>query len=691
MQDARFLLDASPWFIVVSLLVGAAYALWMYWKPGPWPKGVHRLLTGLRFLAVSLLCFLLLGPLVRQIRNDYEAPTVVIALDNSSSLAQVSDSVALQAVANQLAELGESLEGDFRIEYRTFDTESEEAIVRGVRYDHPETPLADLITDVKADYEGRNLSALVLASDGIYNQGRSPAYEALAFPVYMLGLGDTLPKKDLNLQAVFYNKIAYQGNRFPLVAEVASEGYGNISTQIEVRQRGRVIAREMVAFDQSPQVKEVQFLLSAEEQGLQRYEVVVVPVADEFTTQNNRRGVYLDVVEGREKVLIAAAAPHPDVKAIRASLEKNANYEVKVFIPGLTDYEAEKYDVVILHQLPSVRHSLPGPVRGLIEDGASTWLIWGKQTNILQFNQVSTVLEMAASGNQTDQVTPIFEPNFSRFRYPDEYQGVANRYPPVTVPFGRVNMKTAAEVLFRQRVGNIETSKPLWVLSTGEAQKQAVTLGEGLWQWRLQEYNRQGSQQAFDELVSKTVQYLSTREDKRKFKVYPLANEYNENEPVILETEVYNDIYEEVYGQPITLSVTDEDGASTEYTYTTSAANTRYRLGGLQEGIYQYTATTSIDGEILYSTGAFTIRNRQLESLSLTANHALLRTVAEQSGGLYTTNPAEIEEALQAQPAQALIHTSEEYLPLVNMPWVFFLVLLLLSVEWVMRRYFGSY
>jgi len=640
---------------------------------------------------VSLLCFLLLGPLLRQIQNHFEDPTIVIALDDSSSLSQVTDSTLLASVETQLSDLGNVLSRDFHVVYRTLGEDEEAESLGNSGFAHPESPLANLLSDIKADYEGRNLAAVVLASDGIYNQGPSPTFDTYAYPIHTLGLGDTIPKRDLNLQAVFYNQIAYQGNRFPLVAEISNEGFAGNSTQVQVIQNGQVLASQSISFAGPSQVQEVQFLLDATQEGLQRYTVRVSPLAEEFTTQNNQRSVYLDIVEGREKVLIAAASPHPDIKAIRAALEKNANYEITTFIPGLNDWEADKYDVVILHQLPSARIGIPVPVRRLLEEGASTWFIWGSQTNMQAFNQLNSVLEVGVRGNQRDQVTPIFQPNFARFRYSEENQGLTNRYPPVTVPFGGVALKNAGEVLFYQRVGSIDTNKPLWVFSTEEDNKQAVTLGSGLWQWRLQEYARTENQEAFDELVSKTVQYLSSKEDRRKFKVYPISNEFTESQPVILETEVYNDIYEEVYDQNIALSLRREGGDEITYSYTTSAANTRYRISGLEEGIYQFSATTSVDGEILTSTGAFTIKDLQLESLNLTANHALLRTLSEDTGGLYTTDYQELSNQLSNTPAQALIHTSEQFLPLVNLPWVFFLVLVLLTLEWVVRRYYGSY
>ncbi len=85
--------------------------------------------------------------------------------------------------------------------------------------------------------------------------------------------------------------------------------------------------------------------------------VEVLPQPGEFSTRNNRQDVYLDVIDGKEKVLLLALAPHPDIKALRSILEKNQNYELDVRILTGTAAEAtapadKQYDLIILHQIP---------------------------------------------------------------------------------------------------------------------------------------------------------------------------------------------------------------------------------------------------------------------------------------------------------------------------------------------------
>jgi hypothetical protein len=223
--------------------------------------------------------------------------------------------------------------------------------------------------------------------------------------------------------------------------------------------------------------------------------------------------------------------------------------------------------------------------------------------------------------------------------------------------------------------------------------KISVLIGEGLWRWRLNEFSDTGNTVAFDELFSKLVQYLSTLEDKRKFRSFPLQNEFSDSEPVVIESQVYNDLFELVYGNTIKLDVRNESGAVTNYSYVISPGSARYRIGGLKEGVYRFTASTVVNDKTETVNGQFLVRAQNLEAQNLTADFGLLRSVAQQSGGKFypAAQINQLTTDLQQVKAASLIHTEETFNQLINLKWVFFLLLTLISVEWFMRKYLGGY
>ena len=96
MEQFRILLTHSAWLLPLCFLAGAAYAWLLYSRNAPWSKQLNYLLAALRFVVVSFLCFLLLGPVVRYFSNTEEKPAVVFAIDNSESVKLFSDSVTLR-------------------------------------------------------------------------------------------------------------------------------------------------------------------------------------------------------------------------------------------------------------------------------------------------------------------------------------------------------------------------------------------------------------------------------------------------------------------------------------------------------------------------------------------------------------------------------------------------------------------
>ncbi|WPP48905.1 hypothetical protein [Catalinimonas niigatensis] len=700
MQQVQLLFDNSPWLIVPCMLVGAIYALLLYLKSKgfrhqSWGRQINYLLTALRFVLVSLLCLLLIGPFIKQIKNTLEEPIVVFAVDNSSSVAAVQDSSDLQALREAMEAASANLrDNGYTLDYRTFEGLQS---LDSLEFEFASSDLGNLLKTISTDYEGRNLASVVLFSDGIYNEGVSPTYRPYSFRINTVGLGDTIPKQDINIQNLFYNKIAYQGNKFPLVAEIANTGYEGQSVNISVRNRGRVVANETLTFDQARDVTTIEFLLDASQEGMQRYEVEVQNLEEEFTTQNNISQAYVEIIEGRQNILLLAQAPHPDIKALRSAIETNKNYELRSVILSVdevseSDLADLKYDLVIFHQLPgkNIENAI---VRKYINEASASWFIMGSQTDLFSLSENNPILNITSVNNETDEVKAVYNSAFTGFQLDGENQAVIREFLPLTVPFGRVELKNNPDILLYQKVGSVETSKPLLAVGEIDELKTAVMLAEGLWQWRLQEFAKYENTQAFDGLVSKLIQYLSAKEDKRRFRVYPEKDVFEDTEPVVFETEIYNEVYEEVYGFKIDLTITDEEGETQNYSYITNESNTKYRISNLPQGIYQYSAVAQMDGTQVSSNGEFTVRSLQIETLNLTANHQLLRDLSANSGGIFFQRDgmAGIAEQLQTQESRGKIYTSEAFLPIINLKWLFFVLLVLISAEWGIRKYMGSY
>lgn len=690
----NFQTEYSWWFLPICLLVGATYAVLLYTKKDiAWNKTTNWILTSIRFVLVSIICVFLLGILWRQVQNQTEKPSIVLAIDNSQSVAMTTSDEKLQDLLKKMQILKEKLEKkDFEVQIQTIGQKNTENLA-AIRFDANTTNLNFLLKNIENSYENRHLHSIVLVSDGIYNQDISPLYSGITIPIHTLAVGDTIPKADISLRTVFHNKIAYLGNKFPILAEIQQVGFAGKEVSVSLRQGDKIVDSKKLVLGKDYFPQEVSFLVEANQKGQQHFSVQVEALDKEFTKKNNTKEVYLEVLDNKEKILLLALSPHPDLKALKSAIEQNQNYEVVVHIPELsqTPYQNnQKYDLAILHQIPAFSAVGNDILKELKAKNTPLWFFVGSNTNLTTLNSQLTGIKIMAA-NQDDKITPSFNPTFDKFVFENEKRQFFQNYTPVTVPFGNYSLASNAEVLLYQQVGKIQTARPLLAFHEENGKKTAVFFGDGIWQWRLQEYALNENQVIFDEFIQKTVQLLASKDDKRRFRVNTSNAEFLESESVLFETQVYNTIYEKIYGQKIDLVLTDEKGKSINFSYTNTAENFKYKINGLLQGIYKYKATTQLDSKTETSTGEFTVKAVQLESLNTTADFGLLRELSKQSGGDFAKTIEELSEKLLQKEAQGIIRSQEITDELIHFKYLFFGLLLLASVEWFLRKFKGGY
>jgi hypothetical protein len=690
------LFESAPEFVILSVLLGIGYAAIQYYKvkQQPWSVSFNRLLFCLRAVFAFFIAFLLLGPIVKQIHNLFEKPQFLFLVDNSASIKETTDTTVLRNIETQLRTTQEMLRTK-GYEVSIHDLKGEAA--DHINYDINSSDIQGALKRVTNRYEGQNIGGVVLVSDGIYNSGLSPLYDSYNYPLYTIGIGDTTQRMDVALKNVAYNKIAYQGNKFPLRAEVQVKNIQSQNITVSLFKKGKLLDKqtkktgkdELLTFDFQP---------LAEEQGIQKLDVQVEVKEGERNKRNNRASVFIEVVEGKKKILLVAPSPHPDIKALREVVEKNSNYEFLLHIPGVSEQQAsairnDQIDLVIFHQSPDMRGRTNAVFQSFVNSKASLLLILGQQSDLQQLARQNMPLRFETTPHDFDEVTPVANPDFPNFTLSPEANSILTEYPPVYVHFGKITLPQTASTFLYQQVGSVATQKPLLAIDVNDSRKIGVMLGEGLWRWKLNEFERNENSAGFDEIFGKLIQFLSTTEDKRKFRSYPIKQEFSDTEAVIFESQVYNDIFEPIYGNKIEIFVTDESGKRTEYTYVTSPGNIRYQIGGLKEGVYRYRSRTMINNKNEEVAGEFAVVEQQAELQNLTADFDLLRKLAANSGAefYHADEIPALQGALQKTEARSIIHTEETYDSVINLKWVFWLLLILVSAEWFLRKYFGSY
>ena len=646
----------------------------------------------IRFFLLFIVSFLLLGPVVSFFNRKTIKPLVVLLQDDSSSVI-ASDSSAGPELIKKIALFKTELEkAGYAVAVRGLDGRGDP-----LRFNAGRSDLAGAIRIAQQEFATNNISSIVLFSDGVYNAGMSPVNAAFTVPIYTVGVGDTLVKRDLQVKSVISNRIVYQGNKFPLKAEILAQNVEAGNCYITIQHKGKTVARSAKSLIKGRNFFSVDFELEAIDPGISRYDVVVSGIIGEGNLMNNRSSVFIEVVEGKKKILVVAPAPHPDIGALREVVMKNERYEFVLHIPGVTEASPEVFknggaDLVILHQAPDNMNRTRSVVSKVISNKSPVLIITGQQTEFSAFQQLSIPVGFE-NGRQWDETFGVFQSEFDFFRPEQAMIDMLPKLPPLISPFGKVIVPAETNILFTQRVGSVATGRPLLFFFERNETRFGFLAGEGIWRWRMGEFDLNETHEAVDDLIFKTIQYLSTVEDKRKFRVFPVEKEFDEASPVILEAQIYDDVYRPVFGFPVSISIRDEKGKSQNYSITPEPDQSVLSVS-LPEGVYTYSALLKRRQSTEKDQGTFTVQKKNLELQDLTADFTLMRSVATQSGGIFSKleeSENRILSPLTSEVPPALLNADQSFQPLIELKYLLVALILLASMEWFTRKYLGGY
>jgi hypothetical protein len=695
---AELTFEYPTWLVAVALALGAVAAMALYYRDSraaELPLWTRRTLAALRGASVALIVVLLLGPMLRTVQNEVEKPIIVLAQDVSASVALNRDSVWYRtAYQASLDSLRTRLADRFTLESYAFDG-SVRPLPDTLRFDGQRTDLTSLFEDLESRYANRNVGAVVLASDGVMNRGIDPAYRPLRLKgtLYTVALGDTARPRDLLVRRVEHNRYAYLGNEFPLEAELEADLMKGRTMRVSVSDDRGTLAQREVAVPTDRFRITLSFKLKAETPGLMRYRVDIQPIDGEMTRRNNSKEALIEVIDSRQKVLILAAAPHPDVATLKRALQQNINLEVTDQLPTEGVVEPSKYSLIVLHQLPDQTVAGREVADKVLRSDVPLWLMVGSKSDIRAFNGLQTGASINSPNNALNAAFPALSPGFGLFNVDEGLRRLLPKLPPLNARFGEHPVTKQVTPLFTQRIGNVETDMWLWAFSQMDGRKVALTAGDGLWRWAMTDYRENGTRANIEGLVQKTVQYLAVTADRSQFRV-AVGNSFMEDEPVIFHAELYNDAYEPTNTPEVSLALRRQDG--TETTYTMGRTETAYRLntGTLPPGDYTYLARTQLADRILTAKGMLRVGALQAEALNTVSDHRTLANMATATGGhmFRPTQMSALADSIVArQDIRNVIYSHERFREAIHLKWVFALLALLLCAEWGLRRWGGVY
>lgn len=634
------------WLVLMALAIGLVYASLLYLFSKKYGKMLTVLLFSLRAIVVAIVVMLFINPYIKQKTAKIENPIIVFAKDNSESMTEYPTSVD---------SMMHILEKNYDVEYYGF----------GDQY----TNISSALSTISRQYYKKNVGAVVLISDGIVNQGVNPELnvESYPFPIYSVTLGDTVSYPSMTIYDVKFNKTVPANMLFPLRVTANALNYKGESMNVIVKIDDNEVENVTVPVTSNRFSKTLDFNIDSGEEGTKQVDIIV---------GDKTRRVFVTVTDKKYRILCLARAPHPDIAAIKSALDDHFEFDVIFDDNVVANYDLPlRYDLLIMHNI-SIKSSVP------------SLSIIG--SNFDAFNKSQDIVKITRGAANTNlDVTGRFNNVFGLFTISSDIKNELKSYPPLSLPHREISFNRRHDDALLMNIMDLETPNPLLAFSTdSDSNKHAFIFGTGCWRWKLYEYFHHKNNDSFNEIISKTVKYLLTEKDKELTVNH--KDSYLNTESITISAELRNPSRELINEPDLHIMINN----SYDYMFSKGENNYHLNIGMLPEGIYKYRAHTSFGGVDYNATGTFTVESLGVEAQDLTANIERMRSLASQTGGkhYYITDIQQITYDLKHDSRITSISREEtRYDDLINLKWLFFSILGLITIEWLLRKIFGIY
>ena len=415
---------------------------------------------------------------------------------------------------------------------------------------------------------------------------------------------------------------------------------------------------------------------------MQIFKASISSTAKEKNSYNNIKNFAVEIIDQKSTIAIVSAINHPDVAALKRSIEVNAQRKVILVKPNDIS-QLQEASVLVLYQPTSAFKAVFDNNK---QAGRNTFIITGNNTDFSFLNQQQNNLVFKMSGQIEDYLSE-FQSQFNLFAV--DNIGFEN-FPPLQNLFGTISTNGNVSVLLSSKIRNVSTNAPLLAFAENQGKRTAFLLGENSWKWRLQSHIDNQSFEKYDVFIDKIIQYLATSTSKKSLVV---AHEsfYNSGEEIIINAQYFNKNYEFDEKARLTITVTNAETKQVK-NYDLLKGNNAFsvNLEGLTAGKYNFTVK-ELNSNTSYSSH-FEILDFDIEKQFVNPDVAKLKQLALQTNGkAFFEDQADdlIQELLESKEYKSIEKNVSTKTPIIDWVWLLILIAALLTTEWFVRKYNG--
>ncbi|SIR17264.1 vWA domain-containing protein [Maribacter ulvicola] len=666
-------------YIILAAIVALGIVGFQYIYKQKAKSKIHWLLAFLRFLGVFGLLLLLVNPKFSQKYYTLEKPNLVILADNSTSISEQNNE--LQQL---ISELKDSKEVTDRFKIASYKFGSELDVLDSLSFTEKNTNISKSLSALKNVY-ARQQNVTILLSDGNQTIGEDYSYFKTDqnTTIYTVVLGDTTKYKDISVGPILTNKYAFLNNKFPLETFVSYQGSATVSTTVTVKMNDKVVHEENLKLDAQVNLKTIAIEVDANTVGVKNLTVEVTKLSAERNVKNNRRGTNIEVIDEKTKIALISDILHPDLGALKKSIESNKQREVTILQSDTPNSILEEIDLFVFYQ-PTVKFK--NVYDFAKARNSNTFIIAGANTDFSFLNTAKVGLEIE-DGYPEQEVFGLLNNGFTKY---DISKFDLFDFPPLVSDAGPILITTPYQTLLGTQIMGLDVQQPLLAVMDENTSKHAFLLGENLWKWRVQTFRNTKSFVNFDEFIGKLIRYLTSSKNKSRLNVsYEKVYEGSSN--TLITATYFDEAFIFDPNAKLKIKVTNKETTKVQ-TNPMVLKNGYFEadLTNLIAGSYDF--IVSVENEPKSASGSFVISEFEMENQFVSSDNVRLEKLALNTGGalFYPSDIKKLIQDLKENDAYVATQKStENIVSLIDFRLLLALIVFGFAGEWFIRKYNG--
>jgi hypothetical protein len=665
--------------LILSVFIAGLLSFYQYVFKVKKKSNLIYFLAFLRGMSWVTLFWLLINPVVSRKINEIQKTPLPVVFDNSKSISELKATSSAEDIYQKIKS-NTTLADKYDVQFYSFDATFE--ALKQLDFKGKLSDIDGVAINLKQLYRNK-VHPVVLITDGNQTLGNDYVFSFKEnATVYPIVLGDTTTVIDLKINQINVNKYAFYKNKFPVEVLLLYNGDQNISSSFTMEKGNQLVYKQQLQFSKSKTSQTISFLLDASSIGTATYKATLTSNIKEKNTYNNSKKFAVDIIDQRSEIALVSTINHPDISALKRSIEVNQQRKVTIVNPNKIK-SLQNYNLLLLYQ--------PNPAfQSIFEQNKiaqlNTFIITGTSTDFNFLNQQQNDLQFKVS-DQNENYLAYFESDFNLFG--QENIGF-DKLPPLEHKFGTIVPKTNTTTMLFAGINGVQLQNPLLTFAENGNKRAAYLVGENIWKWRLDTHLTSKSFDAFDLLTDKIIQFLATPSRKNNL-VVTYDSFYNLGENIVISASYFNKNYEFDTKAQLTIVVKNSITKASK-TYDLLKTNSQYQvnLDGLLPG--NYTFTISEKQSNAKFSGAFEVADFDLEKQFVNPDKTRLTQLANRTKGAIFY-PNQLENLLkQLEEDEQYLSVQKQTIiksPLIEWKAILVFLISLLALEWFVRKYFG--